>query len=114
MENPRPSNSGASSQLQLESPSAQSLLSVLIQVRLCYPNMAIPESPDELRYLLASWMEWCEGMAPQEMIAAAKAHVKGPDGQWPLTPPMLWKAHRELKEIEEANKPRPIMPKRSW
>ena len=113
-ENHLPLSSGKNSPAPLASPTIEGLLSILTQIRLCYPNMTIPESEDELRFYLASWMEWCEGLTTEEMMAAAKAHVRGPDGKWPLTPATLWTAHRELKEIEDANKPRPIMPRRSW
>lgn len=86
------------------------ILRMMGKMRVYYPHIHLPKDEDGIKGYVEIWMEDCGHLTDAQFDAALRHHVHGEDGKWPITPPAILQAHRELKAME----PRPIMPPRSW
>ncbi len=68
------------------------------RIKIYYPNLPMPAQDDQegLQFYLKTWWSACQEMTDEKFAAAVEAHIRGPEGKWPLTPPLLWQAHRDL------------------
>lgn len=78
--------------------SAYTILTLLAEIPVLYPQIKPDNSPESIRFATGVWEKYCGHLSDAEFTAAKDTYLSGPDGRFPIGPQMILAAHAKNEE----------------